>query len=49
MRSHIKRLIDEVDSQSVGIEMERTNEKKKKVAKKDENLYEVKIIAVDTE
>ena len=46
-RFQVKRLIAEVDSQPVAIERDRRNEMK--VAKKDENLYEVKIIAVDAE
>ena len=41
-RSQVKRLIAEVDSLPVAIERDRRNEMK--VAKKDENLYEVKII-----
>ena len=41
-RSQVKTLIAEVDSQPVAIERDRRNEMK--VAKKDENLYEVKII-----
>ena len=41
-RFQVKRLIAEVDSQPVAIERDRRNEMK--VAKKDENLYEVKII-----